>query len=53
MMDSKDDKCCLLYEIVRKHRAQVTNILVKAKINRPTISDARSQACPTLAKHAF
>ena len=40
MMDSKDDKCCLLHEIVQKHRAQVRNILAKAKINRPTIGDA-------------
>ena len=49
MMDSKDDKCCLLHEIVRKHRAQVTNILAKAKINRPTIGDAftTSPICET------
>ena len=39
-MNSKDDKDCLLHEIVWKHRVQVTNILAKAKINRPTISDA-------------
>ena len=39
-MNSKDNKSCLLHEIVRKHRAQVTNILAKVKINRPTISDA-------------
>ena len=39
-MDPKEDRGCLLHEIVQKHRAKVTNILAKMKINRPNIGDA-------------
>ena len=48
-MDSKKDKGCLLHEIVKNHRDQVTNILAKMKINRPNIGDAftKTPICET------